>query len=109
MHQGTVEQGAGLFGEHEGLDSIADADGDLFALFAIERGGLREMFGLRAWARGLQALSKGHFIGRKVGDPWTLPTVVAIDDGTIVGEYRGRHAGDHPDVASLAELFERPS
>jgi len=112
VYQGTADQGPmffeGRFGEGDvPLEAIADPDGDLFASFAIERGGIRAMFGLRSWRSGLRAVRKGHFINRKVGDPWTMPTVVAVADGAIVWEHRGDHAGDHPDVADIPRLIEQ--
>ena len=88
------------------VEAIADPDSDLFARFAVERGGFREMFGLRAWASGLRAVRKGHFINRKVGDPWTLPTIVAVRNGAIVWEHRGAHAGDNPDVCGIPRAIE---
>jgi len=93
-----------------GLDdraiAIADPDGELYRAFAIERGGWREMFGVRSWLAGLRAARKGHLINRKIGDPWTLPTVIAVEDGVIVGEFRGEHAGHHPDIGQLLAEVE---
>lgn len=110
IHQGTPARGAELFDALiDDVEALADVDGRLYELFDVRRGTMREMFGLRAWIRGLQAFSKGHFIGRKVGDPWTLPTTIAIANQHIVGEHRGAHAGDHPDVQALPALFERVS
>ena len=86
--------------------AIADPEGELFALFEIERGGWRAMFGLRSWMAGVRATAKGHLINRKVGDPWTLPTIFAIRDERIVGEFRGSHAGDHPDIDRLVADLE---
>lgn len=105
VHQGTAEQDAAHFGTFgDRARTIADPHGEVFAAFAVRRGGVREMFGLRAWQRGIQAFLKGHFIGRKVGDPWTLPTVVAIQDKHVVWEHLGAHAGDHPDVRRIPAL-----
>jgi len=94
--------------------AIADPTGSLYADFGVERGGVREMFGARAWVCGLKAVGQGHFINRKVGDPWTLPTVFAIEpsvDGSeharITWVHRGEHAGDHPDVHDIPALIER--
>ena len=96
-----------FFDDHIGdVEAIADPHGALYAAFAVRRGGVREMFGLRAWMRGLRAVSKGHFVNRKIGDPWTLPTVLALRHGEIVWEHRGTHAGDHPDVGAIPSLFE---
>lgn len=63
------------------------------------------MFGARSWLAGLRAVRRGHFINRKIGDPWTLPTVFAIKGEEIIWEFRGSHAGDHPDVNALFEQF----
>lgn len=108
VHQGSVEQGPMFIG---GLmpdaEAIADPDGELFEAVGIDRGSLRQVFGLRTWRRALQALTKGHFVNRKIGDPWTRPTIMAVRDGWIVWEHRGRHAGDHPDVAAIAREVER--
>ena len=90
--------------------AVADPDGGLYRALDIHRGGIRQMFGLASWRAGIRATLKGHMINRKVGDAWTLPTVFAIRDGSIVGEFRGRHAGDHPDIDALfAETIEEPA
>lgn len=84
---------------------IADPDMTLHEAFSVARGGLREMFGIRSWIAGLRAVTQGHFIGRKLGDPWTLPTIVAIRDHTVIWEYSGDHAGDHPDLDVIAQTL----
>jgi hypothetical protein len=102
VYQGTPQQGAEWFaGLPESMRAIADADKVLYRAFDVERGGLGAMFGPGAIACGLRASRKGHRIGRKVGDPWTLPLAVAVRGGAVVWEHRGRHAGDHPDAATL--------
>ncbi len=105
VYQGSSRQGPMFF---DALDpdavAIADPEGVLYAAFAVPRGGMREMFGLRAWLAGVRATVRGHVIGRKIGDPWTLPAVYAVTSGTIVGEFVGAHAGDHPDPAALTAL-----
>jgi hypothetical protein len=65
------------------------------------------MFGVKSWVCGLQAARQGHLVNRKIGDPWTLPTIVAVRDRHIVWEHRGRHAGDHPDISGIADVLER--
>ncbi len=104
MYQGSAEQGPMFFDSlHAGAVAIADPDGELYEAFAVQRGGWREMFGLQPWITGIRAFLQGNFINRKIGDPWTLPSMIAVRDGKIVWEYRGTHAGDHPDVASLRD------
>lgn len=109
VYQGTAEQGPMFF---DRLDpdaiAIADPDGDLAQMFGIRRGGWREMFGLRSWVAGVRATAKGHLINRKIGDAWTMPTIFAVHGERILGEFRGSHAGDHPDIDQLiADLEER--
>ncbi|MFK8025485.1 MAG: AhpC/TSA family protein [Ilumatobacter sp.] len=106
VYQGRPEQGELFFGKLDAnAVAIADPEAELYQAFGIERGGLREMFGLQAWKAGVRATLKGNMINRKIGDPWTMPTVFAVRDGYITGAFRGTHAGDHPDVpAMLREL-----
>ena len=63
----------------------------------VGRGGIVEMFGPGAVACGIRAAAKGNFIGRKQGDPWTLPAFVLTDGERILWRHDGSHAGDHPD------------
>ena len=106
VYQGTPEQGPMFFDRYDSdAVGIADHEGALFRLFEIQRGGMREMFGLRSWSAGVRATLKGHRINRKVGDPWTLPTVLAVRNQAVVGEFVGRHAGDHPDVPALPQVL----
>lgn len=113
VYQGTPEDGASFFG-HDRLwpdaEAVADLPKHLYDAFGVERGGVREMFGARSFACGLRAAVKGNGIGRKVGDGWTLPTVVALRDGQVRWRHHGEHAGDHPrwsDVPDLAGFARR--
>lgn len=107
VYQGTTDQGPMFFDRlFPGARAIADPEGALYTAFGVARGGLREMFGADAWRCGLRAVRQGHFVGRKIGDPWTLPTVLAVRDRMIVWEHRGEHAGDHPDVRAIPRLLE---
>lgn len=108
VYQGRVDQAPTFF---DRLDpaavAIADPDGDLYRAVGVERGGWRAMFGLRSWLAGIRATLQGHRIGRKIGDPWTLPVVLAIDGGAVVWEHRGTHAGDHPDLDAIPDRLNR--
>ncbi len=80
---------------------IADPYQVLHRAFEVPRGGWREMFGARAWIAGARATLRGKFIGRKVGDGWTLPVWTVIDDDSEVWRWVGTHAGDRPDLAAI--------
>ena len=84
-----------------GAAAIADPDKVLYDAFGVERGGMREMFGLRAAACGIRADAKGNYIGRKQGDPWTLPAFVLVEGDSVVWRHDGAHAGDHPEWAQI--------
>ncbi len=108
VYQGTVDQGPMFFDRFDPTAAaIADPDGALFAALGIRRGGLREMFGWRTWRAGIRATLRGHVVNRKIGDPWTLPTALAIRGGDIIAEHVGDHAGDHPDVAAIPAELDR--
>jgi hypothetical protein len=107
VYQGTPEQGPMFFESlYPDAIGIADPEGDLYDAFAIERGGWKEMFGLRPWISGVRAFLQGNFINRKIGDPWTLPSMIALRNNSIVWEFRGSHAGDHPDVSTIGAELE---
>ena len=79
-----------------GAAGIADPHKHLYDAFAVDRGGLKEMFGPAAAVCGLRAAAKGNFIGRKHGDPWTLPSFVLVDGSRVLWRFDGDHAGHHP-------------
>lgn len=102
IHQGLLADHATWFPvDDPNVVAIEDPEAELYRAFAVRRGGMREMFGLRAWRRGLAAFSRGHVIGRKIGDGWTLPTIVVIEARHVIWRHDGEHAGDHPDVATI--------
>jgi hypothetical protein len=110
VYQGEPEVAAEWFGPlGHGARAVADLPKRLYDAFEVERGGLKEMFGPGAIRCGLRATRKGHRIGRKVGDPWTLPLLVAVREGAVVWEHRGRFAGDGPDPAAIPTLIEQES
>ena len=84
-------------------EGIADPDKLLYGAFDVERGGMSEMFGPRAVACGIRATVKGNFIGRKHGDPWTLPTFVLAQGDRVMWRHDGEHAGDHPQWSEVLD------
>jgi hypothetical protein len=102
VHPGRVEDGELFFGEFDpDARAIADPDAVLHQTFGLKRGSLAQMFGPAVWACGMRAGRKGHGVGRPVGDPWRMPGFFLVEGARIVGQYQSRHAGDHPDFASL--------
>jgi hypothetical protein len=109
VHQGDRTQGNELLSGHPEARAIADPRRRLYSAFGVERGSAVEMFGPAVWRCGARALGKGHGIGPRVGDGWTLPTLVLVRDGRIAWEHRGRHAGDHPNLTELLPEARTPA
>ncbi len=97
VFMGTPDEGRAFLDAHwPGASGIADPDKALYGAFSVPRGGWREMFGLGSWIAGLRATFKGKLIGRRHGDPWTLPVLAVVDGTDVVWQHVGTHAGDHP-------------
>lgn len=103
VHQGTDDEfDTVLRPLWPDAEAVSDPHGALYRAWSVERGGWREMFGLRAWLAGIPAFLRGNRIGWKgKADGWTLPTIVQLRNGEVVWEHRGTHAGDHPDLSAM--------
>ena len=85
---------------------ICDPERALFNAFEISRGGVLQMFGPSVWACQLRATFKGNFIGKRVGDPWTMPGVFIVDRARAVRyQHEFKHTGDHPVWAKLPGMI----
>jgi hypothetical protein len=101
--QGTVDQGRDFFANYwKEARAISDTPLVFYRALGVGRGGLREMFGPEVWACGLRAVSKGHFIGLPVGDPFVMPGAFLVSSaGDVLWQHDFRHAGDHPDWQAI--------
>lgn len=85
---------------------ISDPMARLYEEFGLERGSVRQMFSGQVWKRGFQAASKGHAVGRPVGDPWRMPGEFVVNtQGRVVWERRPRHAGDNASIEDLKKAL----
>ena len=104
VFMGSREEGdaflQSLWPEARGL---ADPDKRLYEAFNVNRGGVVEMFGPGAVACGIRATMKGNFVGRKHGDPWTLPAFVLVSGDRVLWRHDGNHAGDHPNWTEITQ------
>lgn len=104
VYQGTVEDGKTFFDAFwKEARAIADLPKRFYDAFALERGSVAQLFGPAVWGRGVQALAKGNFIGKPVGDVRVLSGYFLLTGERVIWEYRAAHTGDHPDFASLPE------
>lgn len=104
VFMGEADEGASfLDGLWPSARGIADPDKQVYDTLEVSRGGMAEMFGPGAIACGVRATMKGNFIGRKHGDPWTLPMFLLVDGDRVLWRFDGAHAGDHPDWGEIVD------
>lgn len=96
VHQGRASDGDAFFEQRApDVRTVADRHGILAQGFGLDRGSLSQLFGAAVWKRGLQALRRGHVIGRPVGDVRLMPGTFLMDGPEMLWSHRGAHAGDH--------------
>ncbi len=104
--QGTVEESREFFARYwPDVPAVADPEKKFYDGFGLQQGSAFQMFGPRVWACGLRATVKGNFIGKPIGDPWTMPgAFLASPTGELLWKHTAAHAGDHPDWKNLRTL-----
>jgi hypothetical protein len=81
---------------------ISDRNGRLYHMFGLDRGGIRELFGLRVWLRGLwAALFERHGFGSIQADPFQMPGVYVYENGNLITGFQHRQASDRPDYLGI--------
>lgn len=84
---------------------ISDPERALYEAFGLQRGGFTQVFNLRTFRRGVEAMRQGHLNRKPTSDPWQLAGTFIVDtDGEVVWN---RQARDAADVATAAEIRER--
>jgi hypothetical protein len=97
VYMGTPEQGSVLTDLWPQVRAIADPEAQLYEAFGLTRGGVAQVLAPGVWLRGVQALLRGHSVGKPVGDVWRMPGYFLIEAGHITWYYRPRDSADHPD------------
>jgi hypothetical protein len=102
VYQGSRQAGEEFFGKFwEAARAVADRPKRLYNAFGLRHGTLTQLLGPSVWVRGVEAMAKGNFIGKPVGDPLVLPGYFLIYDQQVIWEYRSKHSADHPDFHQL--------
>lgn len=105
FYQGTVGDGESFFPAYDpAARAVSDPGRVYYTAFGLRQGSFSQMFGPDVWSCGLRAARKGLGIGRPVGDPWVMPGLFLVRRAEILWSYLPRHAGDHPDFASIPQL-----
>ncbi len=98
----TAEERTARYGLND-LNRISDSDCLLYDAFALEKGGFKQLFGLKVLFRGFIAGILGkNYIGAPQGDYTQMPGVFLLYKGDVVKAYRHHTAADTPDYIVLA-------
>lgn len=104
VHLGSEASGREMQREF-GLESVpfvADPDKRFYLAFGRRRGGWRELFGPRVWARGFVAgVLRGHGVGHLEGDGLQLGGVVRVEQGRWRVVHEPRDAADVEDWVAI--------
>ena len=84
------------------VERISDPQATLYRSFGLRRGTPWQLFGPKVFLRGLAASSRGHKVGKLMGDGFQMPGVFLVRDGRIEKAFRHASAGDRPDYNDLA-------
>ena len=102
FYQGSVKDGKSFFDKYwPQARAIADVNHRFYKAFEVKSGGMKEMFGPDVWKCGLRAAAKGLIIGKPIGDPFTLTSVILAQRNLILWQYNSVHAGDLPCLTKL--------
>ncbi len=104
FYQAGVDEGREFFDRYwPEARAVSDPKQEFYRGFGLERGGIRQLFAPEVWVCGLRAAAKGHFIGAPAGDPFQMPGLFLAKGSSIVWKHDFKHAGDHPDFASITQ------
>ena len=100
-----AEAGVDFFEErHPGAAAVGDADLVFYRELGLARASLWQMISPGAFAAVVRAFWKEHRIGGRQGPVTTLPGVLLVDGaGCVLWRHEAKHAGDHPELAKIAE------
>jgi hypothetical protein len=91
------------FGLHE-EHRVSDPEQKLYKVFALQRGRLDQLFGLKFWKREIRdKVTLTHGIGKVIGDSFQLPGVFLIQRSEILKAFRHDSVADQVDYVGMAK------
>jgi len=110
FYQGTVADGREFFARYfPGARAVADLDRKFYAAAGVRQAPVVQLLSPRLMISAVRATVKGNTqrIGRVTGDPMTMPAVMVFQHGQIIWQHEFKHAGDHPQFATIPEIIRR--
>jgi AhpC/TSA antioxidant enzyme len=105
IYQAEESQAKKFFSRYkaEHIERFSDQAKELYQAFGLERGNLSQLFSIKTFTRGFEALRNGgHFVGKPVGDVWQMPGVFLVYKGEILRSFKHESAGDIPDYEAMS-------
>jgi peroxiredoxin len=85
---------------------IADPEKRLFKAFGLKQASTGSLLSAKMAFKGLQAMAKGHTIGKPQGDVRQLPGVFIIDPaGQLCYSHYAASPADHPQPEALLDVL----
>ncbi|MCH2022961.1 MAG: alkyl hydroperoxide reductase [Saprospiraceae bacterium] len=86
----------------KGEEHISDPDMSLYEYFGLQKGGFRELYGLKVWMR-LVRQKNGSLIQASLGNVKQMPGIFMLHKGEIVNSFIHKSAADKPDYLDIAD------
>lgn len=110
FYMGSVAEGETFFAKAwPEARAVSDPSKLFYKAFSLGRGSFRQVFGPEVLACGLRAASKGHIVGKVVGDPWQMPGLFLVQGPNVLWSHDFAHIGDHPDLTALPAIVAERS
>ena len=83
-------------------EHISDPETSLYASFGLLKGNFQQLFGLKNWIRGFEAVKNGTPVSiKQIGDGFQMPGVFMLQNGSVVDSFIHRMASDKPNYDTL--------
>lgn len=88
----------------ENEEHISDPDMSLYEYFGLQKGGFRELYGLKVWSRVI-GLKYGTEARKPLGNMRQMPGVFAIQNGKVINSFIHKSAADKPDYLEISNFM----
>lgn len=87
--------------EHE--EHISDPDMSLYEYFGLQKGGFRELYGLKVWSRVIQMTYQPQ-VNQNTGNWRQMPGLFLLHQTQVLNSFIHRSAADRPDYLTFCGL-----
>lgn len=84
-------------------EHISDPDMSLYEYFGLQKGGFRELYGLKIWTRMLNMKHKG-VTNQPLGNMRQMPGIFLIQNGKVINQFIHKSAADKPDYMEISNV-----